>query len=193
VVVSQLSAHSAANRLLQSCQSAYRRYHSTETAVFKLNNDIARATGSGFVSAHVLLDLSAAFDTVDFGILLDVQRNRFGVQSSALECYRSYLSDRSQTVVAGSATHGSLSIHCGVPQGSVIGPNGFVAYTEELGEIISKFSITFHLYADDTGCLSHMPLADITSYWVSVERCLVEVRNWFWSRRLQLNADKSFN
>jgi len=108
-----------------------------------------------------------------------------------VEWYRSYLSDRSQTVVAGSATHGPLSIHCGVPQGSVIGSSGFIAYTEELGEIISKFSISFHLYADDTACLSHMPLADITSYRVSVERCLVEVRNWFRSQRLQLNADKT--
>ena len=108
-----------------------------------------------------------------------------------MEWYRSYLSDRSQTFVAGSTTHGPLSIHCGVPQGSVIGPSGFVAYTEELGEIISKFSISFHLYADDTAVLSHMPLADITSYRVSVERCLVEVRNWFRSRRLQLNADKT--
>ena len=79
VVVTQLSAHYAANGLLPSCQSAYRRYHSTETAVVKLHNDIARATDSGFVSALVLLDLSAAFDTVDFGILLDVKRNRFGV------------------------------------------------------------------------------------------------------------------
>ena len=69
VVVTQLSAHSAANGLLPSCQSAYRRYHSTETAVVKLHNDIARATDSGFVSALVLLDLSDAFDTVDFGIL----------------------------------------------------------------------------------------------------------------------------
>ena len=190
-VVNRLSAHSAANELLPACQSAYRHYHSTETAVVKIHNDIARATDSGFVSALVLLDLSAAFDTVDTGILLDVQRIRFGVQSTALEWYRSYLSDRSQTVVVGSVAHGPLPIHCGVPQRSGIGPSGIVAYTEELGETINEYSISFHCYADDTALLSHIPLADITSYRVSIERCLIAVHNWFRSRRLQLNAEKT--
>ena len=189
--VTQLSAHSAVNELLPSCQSAYRRYHSTETAVLKIHNDIARATDSGFVSALVLLDLSAAFDTVDIGIFLDVQQTRFGIQWTALEWYRSYLSDRSQTVIVGSVSHGPLSINCGVPQGSVVGPSGFTAYTEEIAETISDFSISSHQYADDTALLSHIPLADISTCRASIERCLLAVRNWFRSRRLQLNADKT--
>ena len=63
--------------------------HSTETAVLKIHNDIARATDSGFVSVLVLLDLSAAFDTIDVNIFLDVQQTRFGIQSTPLEWYRS--------------------------------------------------------------------------------------------------------
>jgi hypothetical protein len=63
--------------------------HSTETAVLKIHNNIARATDSGFVSVLVLLDLSAAFDTIDVDIFLDVQQTHFGIQSTPLEWYRS--------------------------------------------------------------------------------------------------------
>jgi hypothetical protein len=159
--------------------------------VLKIHNDIARATDSGFVSVLVLLDLSPAFDTVDVHIFLDVQQTRFGIQSTPLEWYRSYLSGRSQTVIVSSAPHGPLPINCGLRQGSVVGPNGFIAYTEEIVETISDLSVSAYQYADYTSLLSHMPLADISTYRVSMERCLLVVRNWFRSRRLQLNADKT--
>ena len=122
---------------------------------------------------------------------MDVQQILFGVQSTRLEWYRSYLSNRSQTVIVGSVSHGPLSINCGVPQGSVVGPSGFTEYTEEIAETISNFSISSHQSADDTALLSHIPLADISTSRVSIEHCLLAVRNWFRSRRLQLNADKT--
>jgi hypothetical protein len=73
----------------------------------------------------------------------------------------------------------------------VVGPSGFIAYTEEIEETISEFSISSHQYADDTALLLHIPLADISTCRVSIEHCLVAVHNWFRSRRLQLNADKT--
>lgn len=191
VSIDQFNLHAMSNELMPVCQSAYRRYHSTETAVVKIYNDIARATDSGYVSALVLLDLSAAFDTVDMEIFLDIQRIRFGVHSMALDWFRSYLSDRSQVVSIGSDTHGPTTIECGVPQGSIIGPTGFVVYTEELAESIAEPSITFNQYADDTAMLSHIPLADVRARRINIEHSLVAVRDWFQSRRLQLNADKT--
>ena len=77
-------------------QSAYRQHHSTETAITIVHNDIVRAIDAGELSLLVLLDLSAAFDTVDHGILLEVPQNRIGVQDRALNCVKSYLSDRTQ-------------------------------------------------------------------------------------------------
>ena len=65
-------------------QLAYRQHHSTETAITIVHNDIVRAIDAGEVFQLVLLDLSAAFDTVDHGILLEVLQNRFGVQDPAL-------------------------------------------------------------------------------------------------------------
>ena len=67
-----------------------------------------------------------------------------------MEWYRTYLSGRSQTVIVGFVSHGPLPINCGLPQGSVVGPNGFIAYTEEIVETISDFSVSSHQYADDT-------------------------------------------
>ena len=143
------------------------------------------------MSALVLLDLSAAFDTVDIETLLDIQRSRFGVQSLVLDWFFSYHSDRSQVVSIGSDAHGPTTVECGVPQGSIIGPTDFVVYTEELAESIAEPSISFNQYADDTAMLSHIPLADVPARRSIIEHSLVAVRDWFQSRRLQLNADKT--
>jgi Reverse transcriptase (RNA-dependent DNA polymerase) len=126
----------------------------SETAVVKIQYDIAHATDSESVSTLVLFNFSAVFDTVDFGIFLDI---RFSVQSSALEWPRSHLFDRTQIVVVGVDTHGPLPIYCLVPQGSVVGPSCFVVYTEELADIVNQFSIMSHLYAGDTALLSYIP------------------------------------
>ena len=94
-------------------------------------------------------------------------------------------------VSIGPDAHGPTTVECGVPQGSIIGPTGFVVYTEELAESIAESSITFNQYADDTAMLSHIPLADVPPRRNIIERSLVAVRDWFQSRRLQLNADKT--
>ena len=70
----------------------------------------------------VLLDLSAAFDTVDHGILLPRLSNRFGITGTVLEWFRSYLSDRTQFVQVNDACSASHVLEFGVPQGSVLGP-----------------------------------------------------------------------
>ena len=110
-------------------QLAYRQCHSIETAITIVHNDIVRAIDAGEVSLLVLLDLSAAFDTVDHGKLHEVLQNRFGVQDCALNWFKSYLSDRTQSFCVESKMLDSVSLTCSGPQGSVIGPQKFVAYT----------------------------------------------------------------
>ena len=72
VVVTRFAEHSSTNKLLPVQQSAYRPYHSTETVIVSVYNDLVRTIDNGNVSLLVLLDLSAAFDTVDHSILLSV-------------------------------------------------------------------------------------------------------------------------
>ena len=80
-------------------QSAYRRYHSTETALLKVLNDILLSMNSQRVTLLVLLDLSSAFDTIDHGILLERLRSKFGIRGKVLSWFSSYLSGRSQRVM----------------------------------------------------------------------------------------------
>jgi len=91
-------------------QSPYRRFHSTETAVTKVYNDLLFAADGGQMSALCLLDLTAAFDTVDHALLIDRLEHQFGLRDNVLEWFRSYLSDRTFRVVYGGSTHA----HCTV-------------------------------------------------------------------------------
>ena len=84
IALIRFSVHSGLFKLLPARQSAYRRFHSTETAVAIVHNDIVRVTDAGQITVLVLLDLSAAFDTVDHGVLLDVLSSRFWCNRSSL-------------------------------------------------------------------------------------------------------------
>ncbi len=97
-VVEQLLDHSEKNTPLPTNQSAYRRFHSTETALVKVQNDILMSMDQREVTLLVLLDLSAAFDTVDHEIMLEILKSSFGVNGSALGWIKSFLSDRKQFV-----------------------------------------------------------------------------------------------
>jgi len=113
-----------------SCaQSAYRKYHSTETAVVNVYNDLLLEADQGQVSALRLLDLTAAFDTVDHELLLLRLERQFGVRGVALQWFGSYLSGRSFQVLCSGSLSSSFVILCSVPQGSVLGPRLFILYT----------------------------------------------------------------
>src|SRR5260221_6521431 len=100
-------------------QSAYRRFHSTETALLRIHNDLLHAMDSKNLTALVLLDLSAAFDTIDHSILLHRLQTWFGISSTALNLISTYLSNRTQIVLIKSFSSPALSVPTGVPQGSV--------------------------------------------------------------------------
>ena len=102
VVAQQLTSHMRENNLHEQMQSAYRQNHSTETALLKVHSDILSAVDNGCVVVLVLLDLTAAFDTIDHAILLSRLRHRFGVTGAALDWLRSYLANRKQLVRIGS-------------------------------------------------------------------------------------------
>jgi len=82
------------NCMMRPKQSAYRRFHSTETAVTKVYNDLLLVADKGQMSAFCLLDLTAAFDTVDHELLLHRLERQFGLCSVVLTWFASYLSDR---------------------------------------------------------------------------------------------------
>ena len=102
VVAAQLQTHLDEAGLMTAFQSAYRKHHSTESALLNIHNDILLNMSKGSVTALTLLDLSAAFDTIDHTILLDRLNGYYGIRELALGWFKSYLSGRTHSVKVGS-------------------------------------------------------------------------------------------
>src|SRR6218665_3018848 len=150
VVLSRLKGYLTSNNLLNPNQSAYTKHHSTETLLTSLYNKLVMAIGHQQVSCLCLLDISAAFDTVDHTILTHRLSSLFGISGTALSWIKSYLTSRSFTVNVAGHTSNPQTLTCGVPQGSVLDPLLFILYTAPLSKLISSSSVDHHLYADDT-------------------------------------------
>ncbi len=142
----QLNTVLEAHNICDQFQSGFRKNHSTETALLRVSNDILMAAECSLL---VLLDLSAAFDTVDHCILINRLYSLVGISGRALDWLSSYLSDRSFSQSIGTYMSDSAPLSCGVPQGSVLGPLLFSLYMLPLSKIISSFKISYHCYADD--------------------------------------------
>lgn len=132
---------------MDTFQSGFRSLHSTESALLKVTNDLLQVLDSGSHAVLVLLDLSAAFDTIDHNILLHRLENLVGIQGTALQWLASYLKGRSFSVRIGKFTSSSAPQLCGVPQGSILGPLLFSLYVLPLGAIFKKYKISYHCYA----------------------------------------------
>ena len=102
------------------------------------------------VTLVLLLDLSAAFDTADHDTLLHRLWFTLDVNGKVLSWFSSYLSGRSQQIAINDTLSAELELHCGVPQGSCLGPLLFTLYSSKLFEIINQHFPTVHCYADDT-------------------------------------------
>jgi len=139
VMAVQLIEYIYSNQLQLKWQSAYKRAHSTETAILRVTNDILMAIDNKHCVILILLDLSAAFDTIDHVKLLHHLTIKYGISDLALKWFESYLTGRSQTVKINNTTSEKRNLECGVPQGSVLGPLLFTLYTSSLGELIEAW------------------------------------------------------
>ena len=98
----------------------------------------------------VLLDLSSAFDMIDYEILITRLADSFGIRGTVLRWIKSYLYNRTQSIVIGDVQSVILPIDCGVPQGSVLGPMLFSLYISPIEGIVQSHGLQPMLYADDT-------------------------------------------
>ena len=131
----RLHNYVAINNLNEPFQSAYKSCHSTETALIRVKNDIMMAVDGKKAVVLVLLDLSAAFDTIDHALLFSRLEYMFGLTGCVLQWFRSYLRRCSQSVLIHEAISEALCLLFGVPQGSILGPQIFIMYTRSIGVI----------------------------------------------------------
>ena len=149
LVLFQVSAYLNSHNLYNTCQSAYRPGNSTETALLKVVDDLFLSLDNGNISVLALLDFSSAFDTIDHLILVLRLHTDFGFTDAVLQCFSSYLTDRTHYVSLSNHCSAFAPAHSGVLQGSVLGPMLFTMYIKPLSAIIDSNSIIHHSFADD--------------------------------------------
>ena len=171
-------------------QSAYKSNHSAETALLRVLYDLLRLAPQSHPTMLVLLDLSAAFDTIDKHILIKRLKSHFGVQGIALKWLTSFMSDRFMSVAVDNNCSNPQPVNFGVPQGSVLGPILFTMYTSPLSDILNEFDSGFHLYVNNTQI--YLPL-DIKSNapFGKVEMCLSTIKSWMTMNKLRLNENQT--
>ena len=189
----RFNTHCEEHGLMPDYQSAYRANYSCETAVTKLMNDLLWSMENQEVSALAAIDLSAAFDTVDHDILLDILAVKFGIIGTALHWFDTYLRPRDCKVVVGGQLSTSKNLEFSVPQGSCAGPVLYLAYASTMQEIIPS-SIGLYGYADDHALKVNFKAHDRNaekSCINDIENCMCSIKEWMDSNRLKMNSAKT--
>ena len=190
LVLQQLVSHLSTHGQLSIHQSAYRSRHSTETVLFCIFNDFLTSLNDNKISILLLLDLCAAFDTIDHDILLSRLKHDFGIRGTALNWFRSYLSDRKQYVLIDDQKSTERSLNFSVPQGFVLSPVLFILNTP-LTCLIEKHSICHEMLPDDIQ-LNHSELPENYSDLLhSLQDCVKDTGLWMEENKLKLNNDKT--
>jgi hypothetical protein len=191
VVASQLNYFLEETNALPSLQSAYRKFHSTESVLTKVFSDLCKVVDEGNICLLGLLDLSSAFDTIDHEILLSRLKKTFGIDGVALEWFRSYLSGRTQSVRVSGCSSRPSTLRCGIPQGSILGPLLFILYASPIQDIINRLGLWNHCYADDTQSYYRCVPDQMDSLVSSVSSCIAELEAQMASNKLKLNCHKT--
>ncbi|PIK52731.1 hypothetical protein BSL78_10364 [Apostichopus japonicus] len=186
------------NGLNEVFQSAYKTKHSTETALRRLfkegvchpKDDITRALDKYHAAFLSILDLSAAFDTIDNVILFHQFEHDFGIKVTALQWFKPYMTGRNFRVCISGEMSERFTLEYGLPKGSIIGLRGFTKYAQHVATIIRRHGYMFYIYADDIqvhDTFDPKIPGEAASIIFKLSCCAAEIRNWITQNKVKLN------
>ena len=192
-MLEQINFHCNAHSLLPDYQSAYRENRSCETVLLKLTNDLLWSMERKNVTAMITLDLSAAFNTVDYKVLLTTLQSNFGIKGMALKWFKIYLALRNVTVKMGKSYLERKELTFSVPQGSCSGAYLFNMYSITISEEVDP-GLSLKAFADDHTIIKEFKSNQTTdeSHVVNLlTDDLTKIKEWMNSVRLKMNNSKS--
>ena len=180
------------NNLVSEKNYGYEKNHSTELLLLKVVNDLYKSFDKNIPSVLVLLDLSAAFDTVDHDKLLEILEKEIGIEGVALSWFKSFLKGRTQKVKIGDECSELLELLFGVAQGSVLGPILFKIYIRSFYKHVADTKFDVEGFADDHQLIKQflVPLQR-KALGENIVDCLKHIGKWMNEYFLKLNESKT--
>ena len=192
VVLKRLTDHMTLNNLDCPQQFGYKKHHSTETMLLQIVDEVLIGFEENSGTILVLLDMSAAFDTVDLKKLLEMLENQLNIKGTALNWFRSFLLGRGQKVLVNGKLSSVLLTLYGVPQGSVLGPVLFNIYVKNLPDFIKCHGFLSSSYADDTNARRKFALKfQLYNIAIKIPQLVQDITNWMTSYFLKINPSKT--
>ena len=195
VVSTRIDEYLSLNNLHDIDQTAYKKFNSTETALTAIQNDILINMDQGKATVLVMLDMSAAYDTVDHGIFLQRLSRYFGFSGAVLKWFTSYVKGRKVKVMIGDKVSIERELDCGTAQGAVLGGKCYNLYTVPLRDIVkTSREIKRKGYADDNNTMIAFEIAseaDKAAVLDHLTDYLDKFSSWMKCNMLKFNEDKT--
>ena len=190
VIALQLKRFLDKQAVFDEHQSAYRNYHSTETALLDLTSHPLWGPNNKSTFLVISLDLSAAFDTVNLEILLSILF-QIGIIGQAHSLIKPYLNGRTQCVFIDGSCSEDKSIETGVPQGSILGQVFFILYLVHLRSLLNEFLASYHIYADDITIYLEFDLETTFANFLKHRKIIARALKLLAALKLKVNSSKT--
>ena len=192
IVSNRTDEHMNINNLHEASQFAYKKHHNTEIMLLGLTDEVLRGFDSNMATIVIFLDLSAAFDTIDIGKMLQILEQELGISETALKWFESFLTGRTQRVKIKGEYSESLDVPFGAPQGSVLGPKLFNGNVRSQPLVFNECKFNSSSFADDSNGRKRFALSfQFNVLKNEVPRCINEVVKWSFAHFMKINPDKT--